>query len=61
MDYLFMTTNDKLEVVLLIIQKIFTSSSVFKSFEFNFALIKEGCWSSFSVLDRTLFQSEGPL
>ena len=42
MDYLFMTANDKLELVLLIIQKIFTSSSVFKSFEFNFPLIKEG-------------------
>ena len=39
----------------------FTSSPIFKSFDFNFALNNEVSWSSFSGFDRTLFQSEVPL
>ena len=39
----------------------FISSSIFKSSDFNFSLNKEVSRSSFSVLDRTLLQSERTL
>ena len=51
-----MSENDTIEIVYYhIIQKIFTSYSIFKNFDFNFVLNQEVSESSFSLFYTNLF------